>query len=169
MPKVSSTVDSDIHLLLGNITNKYYKYKTPKYFKNNKYSDLEYYLIKEGLYKFYKIKRFKIEYTKNGKPYLKNKEIYISITTSNNLVSVVFSSKPIGLDIEYIKDNIYKIKDYLNIDSKLNNIEVLIEFSKRESNIKKNNLTLKEINNLKLDKESFIVYNNNYYVTVINY
>ena len=169
MPKVSSMVDSDIKFLLGNITNSYYKYQTPKYFQKNKYSNLEYYLIKEGLNKFYNIKRFKILYTKNGKPYIKNKNIHISITTSKNLVAVVFSNNKIGLDIEYIRKNIDNIKKFLNIDKDLDNINTLIEFSKRESNIKKEGLTLKEINKINTKNENFIIYNNNHYITVINY
>ena len=169
MPKVSSTVDSDIHILLGNITNKNNKYKTPKYFKKNIYSDLEYYLIKEGLNKFYNIKKFKILYTPNGKPYIKNKNIHISITNSKHLVGVVFSRKEIGIDIEYIKKDVNNIKKYIKLESKTNNVDTIIEFCKRESNIKKNGLTLKNINELNINKEGFIIYNNNHYITVINY
>ena len=45
----------------------------------NKYYNAEYYLIKKGLYKYFNIDKFKIMYTKNGKPYLNN-GIYLSIS-----------------------------------------------------------------------------------------
>ncbi len=45
-----------------------------------------------------------IECDKNGKPYIDNSELYISISHSFDMVFAAVSQKPIGVDIEKIKD-----------------------------------------------------------------
>lgn len=68
----------------------------------NKYYNAEYYLIKKGLYKYFNIDKFKIMYTKNGKPYLNN-GIYLSISHDNDIVVVALSNVPVGIDIQYYR------------------------------------------------------------------
>ena len=51
----------------------------------NKYYNAEYYLIKRGLHKYFNIDKFKIMYTKNGKPFLDN-NVYLSISHDKDIV-----------------------------------------------------------------------------------
>ena len=48
-------------------------------------------------------------YNESGKPYLKDKNIYFSLSHSNGIVALTISKEEIGLDIELIKD----VKDNL--------------------------------------------------------
>ena len=52
-----------------------------------------------------KINNLDIEYSKNGKPYLKNKNIYFNISHKKDYVITIISNKNIGVDIEYIDEN----------------------------------------------------------------
>lgn len=50
-------------------------------------------------------------YSENGKPYLKNKNLYFSLSHSNGVVALTVSKEEVGLDIEFIKpikDNLAK-------------------------------------------------------------
>ncbi len=60
-------------------------------------------LIKRILKENYSLEAF-IECDKNGKPYIENSELYISISHSFDMVFAAVSEKPIGVDIERIKD-----------------------------------------------------------------
>lgn len=48
------------------------------------------------------ITNFEIVYNEYNKPYLKNNEIYFSISHSKNLVAIVISDKEVGIDLEYL-------------------------------------------------------------------
>ena len=48
-------------------------------------------------------------YNESGKPYLKNSNLYFSLSHSNGIVALTISKEEIGLDIELIKD----VKDNL--------------------------------------------------------
>ncbi|MEN8117121.1 MAG: 4'-phosphopantetheinyl transferase superfamily protein [Bacteroidota bacterium] len=50
-----------------------------------------------------------IQYTERGKPFLKNKTTNISISHSNDFVTVFLSEKKIGIDVEQTNRNIDKI------------------------------------------------------------
>lgn len=138
----------------------------PESFIKNRYSKYEYSLIKKYLNEFYKIKEFNIKYTTNGKPYLDN-NIFISITTSEELVGIAFSNRPIGIDIEHIHEIKSNVRKFLNIPQNISTIEALINFCSKEAIIKLEGLTLKEIkkinvNNYKITKEI----NNNYIIII---
>lgn len=62
--------------------------------------------LKYLLEKVYNIDSVVLE--KDGKPYLKNNEIYFSISHSKNLICIGFDKSDIGVDIEIIKDRDYK-------------------------------------------------------------
>lgn len=56
-------------------------------------------------------RRFFINYTEHGKPFIKDCETNISISHSKNFVSVILSNKLIpGVDIEHMSDRIDKVK-----------------------------------------------------------
>ena len=154
-----------MNYLIGNI-NDYNNSCIPIYFNKNEYSKAEYSLIKEGLSRYYKVKDFRVFYTKNGKPYLNN-DIYISISHSDNLVVVAFSKEEIGIDLESIKPFSNDMKKLLDIPLKASSQDSLIEFLKRESVIKLENLTMSKMNDLDLSKYSFYIKKMDNYVMVI--
>lgn len=45
-----------------------------------------------------------ILYTENGKPYFKDNDLYFSIAHTKNAIALAVSEKPIGVDIEKIRD-----------------------------------------------------------------
>ncbi len=49
-----------------------------------------------------------IEYTSNGKPFLKNNSLHISISHTNNFVAVSLSDSPTALDIELCSPRVEK-------------------------------------------------------------
>ena len=155
-----------MHLLLGNIKNRI-DIEVPKHFITSKYSKLEYSLIKEGLKRLYNIDKFEIVYTENGKPYLKNLNIYISISHSEDYVCICISDKEVGVDIQHFKDVKDNLKKYINVDKSLNSKDTIIEISKREAVIKLEGLRLMNIKEVDLNKYSFKIYDNNQYVIVI--
>ena len=155
-----------MHLLLGNINNNI-DTKVPKYFIKSKYSKIEYHLIKTGLKKFYNIDDFKVLYTENGKPYLKDSSVYISISHSENYVCVCFDDVEVGVDIQHFKEIKNNLKKYINIDKSLSSRESIIEISKRESAIKLEGLRLMNINDIDLNNYTFEIYDNKLYVIVV--
>jgi phosphopantetheinyl transferase len=53
-----------------------------------------------------------LEYDAFGKPHLKNNGSYLSISHSGDYSAVITSNnRPVGIDIERLKDRIYRIKD----------------------------------------------------------
>lgn len=94
-------------------------------------------------------KRFKVEKDFNGKPYLINSNKYISISHTDNYTIVIISKKNVGIDIEKIKKIRPEFKKYLNINSK-SKYKFFKEWTRREAMIKRDNMKLSDIKNIKL-------------------
>ena len=107
-----------MHIALGSINNDI-DLEVPENFITSKYSKLEYSLIKDGLKRLYNIDEFKVLYTDNGKPYLKDLNIYISISHSQDYVCFCFSEEEIGIDIQHFREIKDNIKKYINVDKSL--------------------------------------------------
>lgn len=132
----------------------------------NKYYNAEYYLIKRGLHKYFNIDKFKIMYTKNGKPYLNN-GIYLSISHDREIVVVALSNVPVGIDIQYyrkLNNNVLtNIKKLLNIKS-----NIITNFSIKEAILKLNGDILKNINNYDIsDYHVLYHYSKKYIITCV--
>ena len=155
-----------MHIALGSINNDI-DIEVPEYFITSKYSKLEYSLIKEGLKRLYNIDKFEIVYTENGKPYLKDLNIHISISHSQDYVCVCFSEEEIGIDIQHFKEIKDNIKKYINVDKSLSDKDTIIEISKREAAIKLEGLRLMNINDINLEKYNFKIYSNKLFVIVV--
>jgi len=63
-----------------------------------------------------------LEYDAFGKPHLKNKELHLSISHSGSYSAIIISkSGPVGIDIERLKDRIFRIIDrFLSPDEERN-------------------------------------------------
>ena len=155
-----------MHIVLGSINNDI-DLEVPENFITSKYSKLEYSLIKDGLKRLYNIDEFKVLYTDNGKPYLKDLNIYISISHSQDYVCVCFSEEEIGIDIQHFKEIKDNIKKYINVDKSLSDKDTIIEISKREAAIKLEGLRLMNINDINLEKYNFKIYSNKLFVIVV--
>lgn len=110
----------------------------------NKYYNAEYYLIKRGLHKYFNIDKFKIMYTKNGKPFLDN-DVYLSISHDKDIVVVALSNVRVGIDIQYYRkldiDKLNNMNKLLNISS-----NIITNFSIKEAILKLNGDVFKNIN-----------------------
>lgn len=110
----------------------------------NKYYNAEYYLIKKGLHKYFNIDKFKIMYTKNGKPFLDN-DVYLSISHDKDIVVVALSNVRVGIDIQYYRkldiDTLNNINKLLNVSS-----NTITNFSIKEAILKLNGDVFKNIN-----------------------
>lgn len=130
----------------------------------NKYYNAEYYLIKRGLYKYFNIDKFKIMYTKNGKPYLNN-GIYLSISHDREIVVVALSNVPVGIDIQYyrkLNNNVLtNINKLLNIKS-----NIITNFSIKEAILKLNGDVFKNINNYDINDYHIISHYTKKYIII---
>ena len=120
--------------ILNEFYNHIYEDKKNRINKDNYNSIYAEYLLSD-LLKDYNINYNNITILENeyGKPYIKDSNIYYSISHSNNLVMVAIDDKPIGIDIQFIKDK-NKNNFILNeSEYKYNYIEI---FSLKESYIK---------------------------------
>lgn len=110
----------------------------------NKYYNAEYYLIKRGLHKYFNIDKFKIMYTKNGKPFLDN-DVYLSISHDKDIVVVALSNVRVGIDIQYYRkldiDTLNNMNKLLNVSS-----NTITNFSIKEAILKLNGDVFKNIN-----------------------
>jgi phosphopantetheinyl transferase len=158
-------LNKKINYLIGSIKDDYPK-ETPPEFIKNKYSNLEYDLIKKGLLKFYNLKEFQVLYTLTGKPYLDN-NIFISITNSQDIVAVAFSYQQVGIDIEHYKKVSPSVKQYLNLPANLSSKKAITEFCKREAIIKLEGKTLRSINQINPKNYKFKIKKNKNYSLVI--
>ena len=147
-------------LLINNNINR--EIEVPISFIKNKYSKNEYYLIKNGLKKFFNIDKFEIEYV-NGKPYIKDKEVYISISHDKDLILCAFSDKLIGADIQFYNNNV-NINKLLNINNDINNNESIDIFSKKEAIVKMYGKSLKNMNDYDISKYNFLSYKTKHFV-----
>lgn len=133
----------------------------------NKYYNAEYYLIKRGLHKYFNIDKFKIMYTKNGKPFLDN-NVYLSISHDKDIVVVALSSIRVGIDIQYYRklDN-----DTLNNMNKLLNVNgnTITNFSIKEAILKLNGDIFKNINNYDMNDYHIISHYTKKYIIICVY
>ena len=85
----------------------------------------------------------------NGKPYLVNTNMYISLTHSNEYVGCAVSDKPVGIDVEQIKDVKDSViervcsKDEINYLAKSGKDEFFTLWTLKEAYIKAATETLK--------------------------
>ncbi len=101
-------------------------------------------LLKEILNKEYNIYNYEIIKNKNGKPYLKDNNLYFNISHKKKVIVIAFSYNEIGIDIEYIDRDKNIKKTLLNSFFSKNEIEYIDNnkekffevFTKKESYIK---------------------------------
>ena len=74
-------------------------------------------LLKKMLFPDYSF----LEYDSFGKPHLRNSRLYLSISHSGDFSAVITSkTSPVGIDIERLKERIYRIKDkFLTVEETL--------------------------------------------------
>ena len=95
-----------------------------------------------------------INKTKNGKPFLLNNNNYISVAHTNNKTIIVASKRPIGIDMELIRDYDKSLLKYLNLPL-MSNKKFFKEWTRREAYIKKNDLRLSDIINIDYKNNKF--------------
>lgn len=108
-------------------------------------------LLKYGLSKYYDINDFKIDISENGKPFLRDLQIYFNISHSKNLVVCAISEFPIGIDIEFSNYDINYLEfceqmtknELLRIQESENHVESFFNYwTEKESLIKANGMGL---------------------------
>lgn len=116
-----------------------------KFVPRKKYLDLEKKII-------YKITNKYLKHNKNGKPYINNKNIKLSITNNNKIIIIAFHNKNVGIDLQIINKK------------KLNTNKTIL-FSMKEALYKANNINFQTIDNLKINmyKKNIITINNKNY------
>ena len=95
-----------------------------------------------------------INKTKNGKPFLLNNNNYISVAHTNNKTIIVASKRPIGIDMELIRDYDKSLLKYLNLPL-MSNKRFFKEWTRREAYIKRNDLRLSDIINIDYKDNKF--------------
>ena len=119
----------------------------PNNLLKNKYSIFEYQIINDILNNYYSISKFKLKYTKNGKPYLDQNNIFLSISHDKNLLAICFDNREVGIDLQFYNSKSINSRSFLNIDEN-DSKEIINIFSKREAVLKLEGKTLKEINSI---------------------
>ena len=129
------------------------------------------------------LKEYNIEYDKcvfsisdNGKPYIKNYDIYFSISHSKNYVAVVVSNNNIGIDIEETKEIDNKLLEYISTNEEKEFIKLsnnknntfLILFTLKESYIKLNDLNLSDLKNINVVKNNKLYIDDCNIINIIN-
>ena len=109
-------------------TNKYILSKKKQ--EAQKTSLLALYLLKKGLSQFYGINDYKILRSKKGKPYLKDNEVYFSISHTKDTAAVAFSEKPVGIDVEYLRGYSSAAKRFFNGDENQYALQSDLNFTK---------------------------------------
>lgn len=100
-----------------------------------------------------------ISRTENGKPYFVNyPNLHFNISHSGSAIAVAFSSSPVGIDIEVIRDiNLSVAKRFFNksdygelcsLESENADIRFLELWTQKEANLKMQGLTLKDISSV---------------------
>ena len=108
-------------------------------------------IISDVIHNYYHINEYKLLYSKNGKPYIKDNQIYLSISNDNNQLLIVFDTKPVGADIQFYRQITSSFKKILFFD-KLNDKEVIKLFSQKEAIIKLIDSRLCYINDIDIKK-----------------
>ena len=109
-----------------------------------------------------------INKTKNGKPFLLNNNNYISVAHTNNKTIIVASKRPIGIDMELIRDYDKSLLKYLNLPL-MSNKRFFKEWTRREAYIKKNDLRLSDIINIDYKNNKFKTFGFGRYIISICY
>ena len=109
-----------------------------------------------------------INKTKNGKPFLLNNNNYISVAHTNNKTIIVASKRPIGIDMELIRDYDKSLLKYLNLPL-MSNKRFFKEWTRREAYIKKNDLRLSDIINIDYKDNKFKTFGFGRYIISICY
>jgi len=140
------------------------------------------YLLIKGLKEYFDIDYKEIEIVKNdnGKPFIKDKNIYFSISHSYGLIVCAISNKNIGIDVEKIKpislktidmfasihEKNYITKTYKNIEERFFTIYTL-----KEAYVKMYGFDLKMIKDceFEINKNNFICINENVNIKSIKY
>lgn len=130
---------------------------------NKNYENQKNKIIKSILKNEYNISNYEICYNVNGKPYIKNNKVFFNISNDNQYMLIVFSKYPIGVDIQFYKKLNENFKKILNINEK-DDKKCIEIFSLRESIIKLEGLSLKDINKLDEKKYRIIQFKNDKYV-----
>ena len=136
-------------------------------------------MILSELLKKYNKNHNKIEviYNKNGKPYLKNSDIYFNISHADEYVVCAISKKEIGVDIEKIREtNINTInyfstekeKEYILADTEKIYYRLFEIYTLKEAYIKMNGDSLTNIKNITNYDEAHITKKevDNYIITI---
>lgn len=72
-------------------------------------------------------KKVEVKYTDSGKPFCD--EMHFSISHTKNFVAVIVSNKPVGVDIEYKSDRIFRITEkFMHPDE----LKTLSEYSEKQ-------------------------------------
>ncbi len=124
---------------------KLYFFEDRKYI----YSKAELSSIGYSLLKHFYGQDIKIEKTKNGKPYITNKQkLFFSLSHSKNGLALAVSDCEIGVDIEKIKEfNKSVARRFLKTDE-TDDLELLRLWTRLESAIKHKGLTLSHISKI---------------------
>lgn len=125
--------------------------------------------LTRNLKKVFRISDIKIDYTSNGKPFLKNvKNIHFSISHCDDLLVIVIDNKNIGVDVERIRDYDLKINNIIKYNAKSNE-DFFREWTKREAVIKLKGLALRDINSLNYTGINFKIRRYKNYIITIAY
>ena len=146
--------------LAGNISQEVlYKFKNKNITNKNKLIEhcFAYYMLNQILHTKYNINNYTLEFIGN-KPYLANREKYISISHSHEYIAICISDCDCGIDIELNKDRNYeRIAKHMNFSCK-NLQEFYEQWTKYEAVYKLNK-----------QPESFKTYNiDNYTITAVS-
>lgn len=126
-------------------------------------------IIKNVLLNEYNIKKYKVKYTKNGKPYIVGNKVYFSISNDKDLLLIVFDNKPVGADIQFYRKVNNEINKLLMINETDNN-KIIDIFSKKEAIIKLLDEKLSNINNIKINEYDVkTIHENDYVIAIAHY
>jgi hypothetical protein len=121
----------------------------------------------QTLTKLLKNNKLNILHSKNGKPYLANNKHYFSISHSNNKTLIVTSLRPIGVDIELIRDYDHKLLKYLNIKGNPSNELFFKEWTRREAYLKRYDLKLHDIKSVNYSHNHLLSFKLHQYMITI--
>ena len=139
-----------------------------------------YIMLNHLLEKHFSISNPKILKTKNGKPYIENKNVHFSLSHTNGLVACVIANSCVGVDCEKIvtksKEEIQKFAKRFFVENEINLLEKggfsQNDFFKiwtgKEATIKKLGTTIADIKKIDVTQENLIFREENGYIICIN-
>lgn len=110
-------------------------------------------------------KDYTLTYNSNGKPFIKDSDLFFNISHTEDTVICVVSDREVGVDIEKIKDYDHSLLDLFNYPL-LSNKEFFKEYTKKEAILKKQGLSLKEIMNVNEDCQIKYYYKKGYVICI---